>query len=266
MRVSIIGFDSGLQQERVLNGQPVSSINADLTGLVDTTQARRLVENSGIAFMGAMPAGPFDIDTQLAQAFLAMPANVNGRTNADVVRPVVNAHDLVQHNKRSWTVDFGTMPMEEAAFYEGPFEHIKQHVYPVRQQNRRSSYSEKWWQYAEARPGMRAALRGKRRFIATPRVAKHRIFVWLDAHVLPTNKVCVLVREDDYFFGVLQSHVHETWSLATASRHGDGSEGGRPIYNNTTCFETYPFPWPPAHEPQGGPSRRGYCPSSSCVS
>ena len=98
---------------------------------------------------------------------------------------------------------------------------------------------------------MRTALRGKRRFIATPRVAKHRIFVWLDAHVLPTNKVCVLIREDDYFFGVMHSHVHETWSLATASRHGDGNEGGRPIYNNTTCFETYPFPWPPGHEPEG---------------
>jgi hypothetical protein len=41
--------------------------------------------------------------------------------------------------------------------------------------------------------------------------------------------------------------------LATSSRHGDGSEGGRPTYNNTTCFETFAFPWPPGQEPADDP-------------
>jgi hypothetical protein len=27
--------------------------------------------------------------------------------------------------------------------------------------------------------------------------------------------------------------------------------GNDPTYNNTTCFETYPFPWPPGREPKG---------------
>ena len=40
--------------------------------------------------------------------------------------------------------------------------------------------------------------------------------------------------------------MHEVWALATSSRHGIGND---PTYNNTTCFETYPFPWPPGQEP-----------------
>ena len=57
-------------------------------------------------------------------------------------------------------------------------------------------------------------------------------------------------RDDDYFFGVLHSHVHEAWSLATSSRHGVGND---PTYNTTTCFDTFPFPWPPGQEPAGDP-------------
>ncbi|MFT3893323.1 MAG: hypothetical protein QM730_16980 [Anaerolineales bacterium] len=37
--------------------------------------------------------------------------------------------------------------------------------------------------------------------------------------------------------------------MANASRHGDGSDGGRPTYTPSTCFETFPFPWAPGQEP-----------------
>jgi type II restriction/modification system DNA methylase subunit YeeA len=67
---------------------------------------------------------------------------------------------------------------------------------------------------------------------------------------LPDSRLYVFAREDDYFFGVLHSRVHEVWSLATSSRHGVGND---PTYNNTTCFETYPFPWPPGQEPADDP-------------
>ena len=39
-------------------------------------------------------------------------------------------------------------------------------------------------------------------------------------------------------------------ALATSSRHGVGND---PTYNSTTCFETFPLPWPPGHEPAGDP-------------
>jgi hypothetical protein len=36
-------------------------------------------------------------------------------------------------------------------------------------------------------------------------------------------------------------------SYSTFRRVGD--EGGRPTYNADSCFENFPFPWPPSHEP-----------------
>lgn len=84
----------------------------------------------------------------------------------------------------------------------------------------------------------------------TPRVAKHRVFTWVSARTVPDSRLYVFARDDDYFFGILQSRLHEVWSLATSSRHGVGND---PTYNNTTCFETYSLPWPPGQEPLGSP-------------
>jgi type II restriction/modification system DNA methylase subunit YeeA len=95
---------------------------------------------------------------------------------------------------------------------------------------------------------MRVALQGKRRFIATPAVAKHRIFVWMPPEVLCNQGTLVFAREDDYFFGVLHSRAHELWAL----RMGTSLED-RPRYTPTTTFETFPFPWPPGTEPADDP-------------
>ena len=67
---------------------------------------------------------------------------------------------------------------------------------------------------------------------------------------MPDARLYAIARDDDYFLGVLHSRIHEVWSLATSSRHGVGND---PTYNNTTCFETFPFPWPPGHEPADDP-------------
>jgi hypothetical protein len=77
------------------------------------------------------------------------------------------------------------------------------------------------------------------RYIATPRVAKHRFFVWLPVAVLPDSRLYAICRDDDFTFGVLSSRLHEVWALANASRHGVGND---PTYNAGDCFETFPFP------------------------
>jgi hypothetical protein len=86
---------------------------------------------------------------------------------------------------------------------------------------------------------MRGALSGKNRYLATSRVETHRTFVWIEGRTLPDSRLIVFARSDDYFFGMWQSRAHTAWTLATSSRHGVGND---PTYNNTTCFETFPFP------------------------
>jgi hypothetical protein len=167
---------------------------------------------------------------------LADTGNPNGRSNADVVRPVVSAVDICRVPRGKWTIDFALMSKEEAAQYEKPFEYVKEYVLPVRL-TRRDDYRGMWWQYARPRPEMRAALEDKARYIATPGVSKHRLFVWVRAEVLCNQGTLVFARDDDAFFGILHSRIHEVWALNMGTRLED-----RPRYTPTTSFETFPLP------------------------
>jgi hypothetical protein len=140
------------------------------------------------------------------------------------------------------------MSEADAARYEAPFEYIRKQVRPLRVENKRRAYAERWSIHAEARPEMRAALAGLPRFLVTPTVSKHRVFAWLDHNVLPDHQLIVFARSDDYFFGILHSRPHEVWSLAQGTQLREKDSGFR--YTPTTCFETFLFPRPTAPQEQ----------------
>ena len=238
VHISIIGFDDGSEVNRELDGQPVAAINANLTSGSDLTAAKRLQENLGIAFMGDTKGGPFDIPGELAQEMLNS-LNPHGRSNTEVVKPWVNGRDITDRRRGMWIIDFGDMPLEQAALYEAPFEYVNAHVKPMRVNNRRALYANNWWWHMEPRPGMRKALQRVERYIATPRVSKHRLFVWMRNDTLSDSAIIAIVSDDDYTFGVLHSRFHEVWALAMGTQLET-----RPRYTPTTCFETFPFPRP----------------------
>ena len=250
VHVSMVGFDDGIQTNRELDNHVVVEINADLTTSIDVTTAQLLPENQLISFQGPSPKASFDIPADLANRMLMAPVNVNGRPNSDVVRPVASAIDLAQGSRGIWTLDFGLMAENEAAQYEMPFEYVRQHILPERQ-NRRADFRGRWWQYARPRPEMREALKDVRHYIATPRVSKHRVFVWLSSEVLANDGTIVFAREDDYFFGILHSRLHEIWSRRMGTQLREAESGCR--YTPTTTFETFPFPWSPGREPADDP-------------
>ena len=262
-----------------LNTISVPAIHADLTAEASNlVTALPQPENLGVSFMGDTKGGAFDVDGRLARAWLIEPLNPNGRPNSDVLSPWVNGLDVTRRPRDMWIIDFGwTRDEAECAFYQAPFGHVLEHVKPERDRNRRLAYRSNWWKHVEPRPAMWVALaaQGNRhgrarpghprpsaapdgvdtrhkaghdensglgRYICTPRVAKHRLFQWLPSAVIPDSRVYAFARDDDCFFGVLQSATHAAWTLATCSWHGDGDDGGRPTYNNETCFETFPFP------------------------
>ena len=248
VRVSLICFsraDDGHRAEKRLNGEAADEIHTDLTAKrggdgLDFTGARRIATNIGVAFMGDTKGGPFDIPGELARQWLRLPANPNGRPNSDVLKPWVNAMDQTRRPSDKWIVDFGwDMGEAQAALYEAPFRHVKEHVWPVRQRNRRESYRVNWWRHVEPRQGMWRALGGLTRCIATPGVAKHRLFMWLDSRICPDHRLILIARDDDTTFGVLHSRFHQAWTLSLCSWHGVGND---PVYNPTAVFQTFPFP------------------------
>ena len=242
VHISFVGQDDGTETDRELDGRPVEVINADLSTGLDLTRARRLRENLSTSFMADIKGGSFEIDPETAEAVLTAP-NPDGRDNADVVRPWVNGQDIAGRSRGLWIIDFGVATSEqEAALYEAPFELVRLRVRPFRQGVRRDSYRERWWIHYEPRPAMRLALAGLKRYIATPQIAKHRLFVWLPVTTLPDQRLTVIARDDDYTIGVLHSRVHEAWARATGSQLREVESGF--TYTPTTCFETFPFPRP----------------------
>ncbi len=240
VRVSLVCFtgrDAGLSN--ALDGAPVTGINADLTaGDLRLAAANRLAHNTNSAFMGDIKNGSFDIRGEKAREWLTLPANPNGRPNSDVLRPWVNGMDLTRRPSGKWIVDFGDrMGPTQAALYEAPFSHVAEFVKPARQRNRAKKVRDFWWRHEARRPNMWNALHGLSRYIATPRVAKHRLFVWLDSRICPDCQLIVIARDDDTTFGILHSRFHEAWSLRLGTSLED-----RPRYTPTTTFETFPFP------------------------
>jgi len=248
VRISAVGFDDGTEKEYILDGAPVDHINSDLQNTIDATKARNLPENHDICFMADTKGGAFDISAEVATQMLGA-TNKSGKPNSDVVRPWVNGIDITRNARNMWIIDFGIdMPIEEARQYEKPFQYIEQYVYPERQQNRRESYKNYWWIHVEPRPSMRLALSSLRRYPVTLGIAKHRLFIWLSGNVLPDHALFAFARDDDYFFGVLHSYLHERWALRLGTSLED-----RPRYTPTTTFETYPFPFAPGKEPTDNP-------------
>ncbi len=245
VRVSMIGFDNGKTATKVLDGQKVSVINSDLTQQLDLTSAEKLIENSNLSFQGINKVGPFDFDEKVAKDFLIDTSNPNGRPNSDVIKPIRNASDITGNLRNKWIVDFGTdMPLETASEYRKPIEYVREHVKPKRDVVRRKTRRERWWLFGETCPAMRRSIGPFDRYIVTPALAKHRVFVWLDKSIIPDHALIVIAREDDYFLGVLHSQLHEIWALRLGSSLED-----RPRYTPSSTFATFPFPWPPGQEP-----------------
>ncbi len=246
VRVSLVCFsstDNNASTERRIDGETVDEIYTDLTARrgdagLNLTRARQIAPYADVAFMGVTKGGPFNVPGNTAREWLQLPTNPNGQPNYDVLKPWMNGIAITRRSADEWIVDFGwAMAEGEAALYEAPFEHISDYVQPIRQKNRRKAYRLNWWRHMEPRQGMWSALEGLSRYIVTPRVAKHRLFVWLNIPTCPDSALIAIARDDNTTFGILHSRFHKAWSL----RMGTSLED-RPRYTPTTCFETFPFP------------------------
>ena len=233
VRISMVGFDDGSDDDYELDGKRVSVINSNLTSRVsDVTKAQRLRDNQDIAFQGVITNNPdFVVQDELAEKWIRI-GYAFERDITDVVKPYMNAWDFTVRDAHRWIIDFGSeMSHKDAIDYYGPYEYLHKKM------GIDDDSPSDWWRFLRPRPEMREALRGLERYIATPRVGNHRIFDWVDASTLPDNALVVFASDDDLMLGVLQSRVHTVWTLATCSHLANV-----PRYTHRRCFGTFPLP------------------------
>ena len=84
-------------------------------------------------------------------------------------------------------------------------------------------------------------------YIAIPKVSSEkRLYIpmdYLDANVIPGDKIFVLSDANKYDFGILESSVHMSWMRMVAGRLET-----RYSYSNTIVYNN--FPWPNVDEKQ----------------
>jgi type II restriction/modification system DNA methylase subunit YeeA len=218
-----------------------------LTSAANTSAASELVENAKLWAYGSQSKGSFDISEETARKLLKS-VSPFGRDYSKVVLPSFNGGQLLDGTSR-WVIDFGQdMSEKEASYYEGPFEYVRKVVKPERENRRETRQKTHWWLHARPSPKYRTILNTQQRYIATAATSKHRVFVWLTPNVLVDHAIIVFGRQDDYFFGVLQSAAHEIWARGTGTQVREVESAFR--YTPSTTFETFPFPWPPGKEPK----------------
>jgi len=250
VHVSMVGFDDGTEKEFLLDGRRTSlRINPNLTVGTDLTRSQRLIGdlNKKKSFQGITPMGPFVLEWAEGLRLLGKECNPNGRPNSDVLRRWANGLDLIEGRPEDWVIDFGAQTtMEDASKYEEPFEHTRTEVLKARREGQTPEAIDIFWRHWRPRPNMRRALASLKsdRYLVTPRVGKHRHFIWVGIDWLPSDATVAFAFADDYAFGVLHSIVHERWVSAPGmgTQVRERESGFR--YTPTTCFETFPFPDP----------------------
>jgi hypothetical protein len=236
-RVSSEGDTSGVEGTNVELVEETGRIFADLRIGSDIAGATPLKSNEGLCCPGVKLHGAGFIVTPEQAASLGL-GRIPGLEKH--IRPYLNGRDLTGSTRNVMVIDlFGLSSEQVQRRFPEVYQRVTDLVKPERDQNRRASYSEKWWVFGEPRSAFRPALKGLARYISTSETAKHRTFVFLDASTLPDNMLVNIASADAFHFGVLSSNIHVCWALAAGGRMGVGND---PRYNKTRCFDPFPFP------------------------
>jgi hypothetical protein len=222
-----------------LDGKIVSGITPSLTQGSEHREALKLRGNKAICFQGFLPNGMgFVLDEAEMKSLLQ-------RTEAnysDVVYRFMNGDDLVlttHQEPTRWIIDFGTRSLEQAAAYPAALQIVREQVKPLRDKVNRKAQRERWWQFAETRPGIIKALPSLNRVGIVGLTAKRLLLTWGETTWRPSHACGVYAFDDDYSFGVCQSVVHETWAWGTSSSFRTFLR-----YTPSIAFESFPFPRP----------------------
>ncbi|MBK8759789.1 MAG: class I SAM-dependent DNA methyltransferase [Sulfuritalea sp.] len=203
-------------------------IHADLKVGADVTAARALRANGGISSPGFKLHGA---------GFIVTPAEAVHLEADAPIKPYRNGRDLTDRPRGVCVIDlYGYNADDVRRHWPATYQRVWERVKPERDHNNRASYRDNWWIFGEPRSDLRPVLNGLPRYIATVVTAKHRVFQFLEAAISPDDALIAIALDDAYCLGVLSSHLHVVWALATGSTLED-----RPRYIKSRCFETFPF-------------------------
>jgi len=235
--------EAGLETDepKIAFAERTGKINADLTIGADVTKTKALLANEALCSPGVKLHG----DGFIVSHDKAVELGLGRRTGLErFIKPYRNGRDLTGQSRNVMVIDlFGLEAEAVRREFPEVYQHLLETVKPERDRNNRASYRDKWWQFGEPRREMRPALAGLNRYIATVETAKYRVFQFLDADILPDNKLVMVAADDAFALGVMSSKVHVIWATQAGGWLGAGNDS---VYVKSRCFDPFPFPGAPA--------------------
>jgi hypothetical protein len=198
---------------RVLAGEEVPAIGADLEPVGRISgRPQRLPENEDLAWQGSIVLGlGFTLTVEDARALEAAEPH-----NAEVVRPYIIGRDLNQRPDSSasrWIIDFQDWAIEHASRYALAFAIVEAKVRPERQRQARSAYRDRWWRFAEEKPGLYRRLRDASSVIAVAQTSNALMPIVVPAQQVFDQTCIVFAGLDVGELAALSSAAHTCWVM-----------------------------------------------------
>ncbi len=211
------------------------TIHSDLSIGANVAGAKSLTSNELISSLGVKVGGKgFILKPEVKEKL-----SYNTPTG-EIIKRLLSGRDMSQSVRARYVIDlYGLQNEEVRELYPNIYQWILEHVKPQRDQNRRASRRENWWIFSEPISTFRPVLSGLKKYIATGRTSKHRIFQFIETDTLTDDGVVNFGLDNAYIHGVFSSRLNVLWSLKAGSRLGVGND---PVYVKTKCFETFAFP------------------------
>ncbi|MEU9060713.1 hypothetical protein AB0D13_18140 [Streptomyces sp. NPDC048430] len=199
--------------ECVVDGVPAA--NGISTSLKPATReaswAEPLDRNRGVSFIGSYVLGSgFTLPEAEARAWIA-----SNERYGNVLFPYLNGQDVnstPDHRSERWVIDFGEQSLDEIKVYSKAYEKILREVKPERELNNRKVYRDYWWQYAEKRPAMVAAIKPLRECIVITLSSSTQMPVIVPVGSVLSHMLVVIASDDRAQLALRSSAVQYWWT------------------------------------------------------
>jgi hypothetical protein len=160
--------------------------------------------------------------------------------NAERIFPFIGGEEINESPTLSYSryvINFDQMSEAEARRWPMLMQILENKVKPERQKKAKDVAAWPWWHFWRVRPELYSAIKSLDRVLVISRVTECAAWAFQPTDRVFSDRLTVVALSSWAAFAIMQSRVHEEWARFFGSTLED-----RLIYNNTDCFETFPFP------------------------
>jgi hypothetical protein len=250
--VSVVALGKGRPQNaaipRRLDDVVVNAINSHLRAGAERGDPFALGANIGHTYTGVRISGAGFLLTGEERGQVLL----DDSRNLAVIAPYLGGEEANSDPRQEphrFVINFGRRTLNEASAWPGLLRRVERLVKPLRDAVRenvgKGGHGKKyWWQFVDRCDPLYEGLSSCSRCLVAANVSKHLVFSWQPTGRIFANSLCVFALDSSSAFAVLQSRVHEVWSILHCATIKEDQR-----YNPSRAFDTFPFPQPDPSTP-----------------